>query len=231
MRQGDPLVGVGQEEFERRFAAELAELRRSRLVAGVVGRRYVHDPLGIAFALPDGWRLRDQQEVADTAEGRLLNSHSDDWNEAFRSLTDTFLPLATISAPPWDDPVARIGPHELVPVAALQFEHAVPDEDASGFDLHRHVVTDLSYFHAHVEDFRLLARPAQVRLSACEAVTYSAAYTVLHADAAEGCPARELAYYVLHGSAVYALRLCDYPDRDERLTFDFAPFVASVCFR
>lgn len=224
-------MGIGREEFERRFATELTALRRTREVAGVVGRRYVHDPLGFAFELPEGWRLRDQREVADTAEGRMLNSHSADWNEAFRSLTNAFLPLATISAPTWDDPVARIGPHELTPVAALQFEHAIPDEDAPGFALHDHVATDLAHFHAHIEDFRLLAPPSCVQLSRCEAITYAAAYTVLHADAAEGCPAREHAYYVLHGSAVYALRLCDYPDRDARLTFDFAPFVASVCFR
>ena len=224
-------MGIGRAEFERRFASELTVLRRSALVAGVSGRTYVNDPLGIAFGLPDGWLLRELREIADTAEGRMLNSHDNAWNDAFRSLSDVYLPLATISAPTWDDPVARIGPHEISPVAALQFEHAVSAEDSSEFDLYAHVATDLSYFHAHMEDFRLLSRPAHVRFSRCEAVTYSAAYTVLHADSVEGCPTREQAYYVLHGSGVYALRLCDYPDRHERLSFDFAPFAATVCFR
>jgi len=209
----------------------LAELRRSERVAGVSDRTYVNDPLGIAFGLPSGWRLRDTREIADAAEGRMLNSHDNDWNEAFRSLSDVYLPLATISAPTWDDPIARIGPHEISPVAALQFEHAVSAGDSSEFDLHAHVATDLSYFHAYMEDFRLLSGLTRLRFSRCEAVTYTAAYTALHADAVEGCPTREQAYYVLHRSGVYALRLCDYPDRHERLSFDFAPFTATVCFR
>jgi hypothetical protein len=224
-------MGIGTKEFEQRFATALAALRSSRQVAGVYGRSYVNDPLGIAFELPAGWLLRDLQEVAETAEGRLLSSHEDDLNDAFRSFSDAFLPLVTISAPTWDDPRARLGPHELSPVVVLQFEHAVPDEEVPTFDLWDHVATDLSYFHAHVEDFRLLVPPSQLTLSACEAVTYSATYTLLHADAAEGCPTREQAVYVQQDSAIYALRLCDYPDRHPHLSFDFAPFLASVCFR
>jgi hypothetical protein len=224
-------MGIGTKEFEQRFATALAALRSSGQVAGVCGRSYVNDLLGIAFALPAGWLLRDLQEVSETAEGRLLSSHEHDWNEAFRSLSDAFLPLVTISAPTWDDPLARLGPHELSPVAVLQFEHAITDEEVATFDLWDHVATDLSYFHAHVEDFRLLVPPSQVTLSECDAVTYSAAYTLLHADAVEGCPTREQAVYVRQDSAIYALRLCDYPDRHPQLSFDFASFLTSVCFR
>ena len=167
----------------------------------------------------------------DTSEGRLLSSHEDDWNEAFRSLSDAHLPIVTVSAPTWDDPIARLGPHELSPVAVLQLEHAISDQDAAAFDLVEHVATDLAYFHAHIEDFELTTPPQRTIFSGCDAVSYSAAYTMLHADAANGCPTREHAIYVQHGSAVYALRACDYPDRSERLSFDFSEFLASVCYR
>ena len=224
-------MGIGEMEFERRFASELADLRDSQRVAGVIGGRYVHDPLGIAFDLPHGWRLRDLQEISDANEGLLLSSHNDELNDAHRSGRDLYLPLVAISAPTWDDPVARIGGHELSPLVALQFEHAIPDDETSTFDLQDHVATDLSYIHAYVEDFRLLGPPAPVQLSGCAAITYTAAYTALHADDAEGCHVCEQTYYVLHESAVYALRLLAYPDRHERLAFDFAPFVRTVCFR
>ncbi|HEU4454345.1 MAG TPA: hypothetical protein VFR81_14855 [Longimicrobium sp.] len=95
----------------------------------------------------------------------------------------------------------------------------------------RHVATDLAIFHGHMEDFRLLARPARTTLSDCEAVTYTAAYTVLHADAARGCPARERAIYVRQDRAVYGVRMCDYPDVDPRLEFDYDELARGICFR
>ena len=224
-------MGEGTSRFERRFARELATLRQAGQIAGMSEGTYVNDPLGIGFTLPSGWILRDRREVAETAEGRLLSSHEDDWNEAFRSLSDAYLPLVTISAPPWDDPVARLGPHELSPVVVIQLEQVIADDEGPAFDLWDHVATDLGYFHAHIEDFRLITSPRRATLSDCEAVSYAAAYTLLHADAAQGCPTREHALYVRQGSAVYALRACDYPERSDRLSFDFSPFLASVCFR
>lgn len=224
-------MGMGTEAFGRRFRAGLTELRGSHLLAGIAGGVYLNDPLGIAFELPNGWIVRSRQEVAETAEGRLLSSHEQHLNDAFRSLTDAFLPLVTVSARMWDDPVARLGPHELSPVAALQFEHAITDDEAPSFDLRGHVATDVAYFHAHIEDYRLDEGPSGVTLSGCEAIAYRARYTVLHADAVEGCPAREQAFYVRHDSGVYALRLCDYPERHARLAFDFSSFTERVYFR
>ncbi len=90
---------MGSREFERRFASGLTALRHSKLVAGVSGRSFVYDPLGNAFDLPDGWGLRDLREVSDTADGCILNGHTNDVNDAFRRLSDVPLLLATISAP------------------------------------------------------------------------------------------------------------------------------------
>jgi hypothetical protein len=224
-------VGISTGDFERRFRAGLTELRRSHLLAGIADGAYLNDPLGIAVEFPHGWIVRTWPEVADTAEERLLSSHEQNWNDAFRSLTDAFLPLVTVSARTWDDPVARLGPHELSPVAALQFEHAISDDEAPAFALGDHVATDLAYFHAHMEDYRLEGDPSHVTLSRCEAIAYCARYTVLHADAVEGCPARERAFYVRHDSGVYALRLCDYPERHARLAFDFSSFTEQVYLR
>ena len=224
-------MGIGTEAFSAEYAAELSALRDSARAAGVVEGRYVNDALGIAFELPSGWIARDLREIARTAEGRLLTSHAEELNDAFRSLTEQFLPLVAISAPVWDDPVARLGPHELSPVAALYLEEGLSAAASGDFDLWEHVAVDLAHFHAHIEDYRLLEAPERTSLSGCPAVSYWAAYTFLHADAVEGCPTREWSHYVLHESQVLALRLCDYPDRHARLAHDFRPFVATLRFR
>jgi hypothetical protein len=223
-------MGIASEGFDKQFAAQLACLRADAAVAGVVDGTFVHDLLGVAFQLLPSWIVRDLQEVARTAEGRLLSSHEDDVNEAFRMLTDEFLPIVTISAPTLDDPSARLGPHEISPVIVLHLDEVLADASVP-FDLADHVATDLAHFHAYVEDYRLTAGPELTTLGGCEAVHFTAAYTFLHADAVEGCPAREEAYYVCHHGAVLALRLCDFPDRDQRLAVDFGPFIQSVSFR
>lgn len=224
-------MGVGHEAFEARFAGELAALRESSLAAGAVAGTYVDGALGFGFVIPPGWRVRDLGEVERVAEGRLLNSHQEQHNEAFRSLTPDFLPLVVIGAPELDDPVARLGPHDIFPVVAIHLEETIPAKAVARFDLWQHVAVDLAHFHGHMEDFRLLGKPARTTLSDCEAVTYLAAYTVLHADAAKGCPARERTFYVRQDRAIYGVRMCDYPDVDPRLAFDYDDFVRGICFR
>ena len=224
-------MGVGTSAFEKQFASELAALRAEEAIAGVVDGTFVHDLIGMAFRLPIDWLVRNLKEVADTAEGRLISSHHDELNDAFRLLSNDFLPIVTVSAPPLDDPVARLGPHEISPVAVLQLEEVISTRGAKRFDLSKHVATDLAHFHGYVENFRLTAPPELATLGGCDAVHYTATYTVLHADAAEGCPMREHAYYVLHRGVVFALRLCDFPERDRRLAFDFDEFVRAIAFR
>jgi hypothetical protein len=230
-RAGEDPLGVGHEAFEARFARELASLRQSSRTAGLVAGTYVDEAHGFGFVLPPGWGVRDPREVERVAEGRLVNSHHEELNDAFRSLTSDFLPLVVIAAPELDDPAARLGPHELGPVVAIHLEETISAKAAPKFDLWRHVAVDLAHFHGHIEDFRLLRKPARTTLSGCEAVTYRAAYTVLHADAVEGCPARERTFYVRQDRAVYGVRMCDYPDRDPRLEFDFDGFEKQIWFR
>jgi hypothetical protein len=139
------------------------------------------------------------------------------------------LPLAVVAAPMLDDPIARLGPDEIVPLIAVMLEETVEPAAESTFDLLERVNTGLFYRHALMEDYRLLERPERTTLSGCDAVTYCAAYTTLHADAVDGCPFRERSYYFRRGPDIYTIRMGDYPDRDPRLAFDFTSVVNSIC--
>ncbi|MDP9353564.1 MAG: hypothetical protein M3P51_18745 [Chloroflexota bacterium] len=224
-------MGVGSAAFEARFANVLAKLRHAGEMAGVVDGTYVHDVLGIGFALPESWSARDICEVERVAEGRLLNSYDEVFNEVSRSLTASYLPIVVVAAPDLDDPVARLGPHEVTPVITLHLEDTVAASEVATFDLLYHVATDLAHFHARVEDYRLMSGPDHAKISGCDAVSYVATYMMQHADAVGGCPFRERACYFLHGAGIYALRMCDFPELDPRLTFNYNTFVAGVCIR
>ena len=139
------------------------------------------------------------------------------------------LPVAVVAAPTLDDPVATLGPEELGPLIAVQFEDTVDPAAESTFDLLERVNADLFFPHALMEDYRLLERPERTTLSGCDAVAYCAAYTTLHVDAVDGCPVRERTYYVMRGPAIYTIRMVDYPDRDPRLACDFSSVVDSIC--
>jgi hypothetical protein len=225
------IVGIGHNAFEVLFAEELATIRRTPRAARVVAETYVNDVLGFGFSIPAGWSVQGLREVERVAEGRLVSSHDDLFNDALRSLTTEFLPLVVVAAPELADPAGWLGPHEISPVAAVHLEEAISADSAFTFDLWDHVATDLAHFHGHVEDYRLLVEPARTILSGCEAISYAATYTILHADAVEGCPARERTYYVRQDRAVYGIRMCDYPERDPRLAFDFDSFVQSIRLR
>jgi hypothetical protein len=217
--------------FDIQCASQLVKLRTSGRFEGIVDGWYVSDILGIGFRLPDGWIVRSLKEVADTKEGRMLRNDLPEWNEALRQVSDQHLPLVTISAPTWDDPRARLGPHELSPVVVLQLEHVIEDEASSMFNFEAHVEEDVANFRALIAEYRLLSGPTLTTAFGPPAIEFVAAYTMLHADAVEGCPTRERALYVHHGSAVYAIRLCDYPERHEKLAFDFDPFLETILFR
>jgi hypothetical protein len=224
-------VGVGTSSFQNRFATQLAALRSADRFEGVVDGTYVNDVLGIGFRVPDSWIVKSLKEVADTKEGRILREDLPDWNEALRQVSDQHLPLVTISAPAWDDPVARLGPHELSPVVVLQLEHVLDDGALDDFDLAPHVNEDLTNFHALIAEYALESGPAATSRFMAPAIEYVARYSMLHADAVEGCPTRERAVYVQHDAAVYAVRCCDYPERHERLSFNFDSVVDSLTFR
>lgn len=222
-------MGIGKDAFDARFATELKALSGMGLTAGVVGRTYVHQALGIAFDCPPDWTLRDLSDVAKGIEGRRINSQLEPLNEAIRAAALEQLPLVVVAAPILDDPVARLGPDEIEPLMGVQLEETVDPAAESTFDLLEHVNRGLFYSHALMEDYRLLERPERTTLSGCDAVAYCAAYTTLHADAVDGCPVRERTYYVRRGTAIYTIRMVDYPDRDPRLAFDFSSVVDSIC--
>jgi len=161
----------------------------------------------------------------------LVNTHEDALLEVLRSITAEHQPLVVLAAPALDDPIARLGPHEISPVITLHLEEVIPPSDEAAFTLWTHVQIDLAHFHAHLADYRLVVQPEMTSLSEHEGVTYTASYTTFHADAVTGCPVRERTYYFRQGPAVYSLRLCDYPERDLRLAFDFDQVVASVRIR
>ena len=191
-------------------------------------RTFVNPVLGLGFRFPPGWVIRDPIDVARVREGRLLTDYDDLFNEIHRGLTDQYLPVVTVAPPPLDDPVARLGPHEIAPVITVHLEPTI-DPDAS--DLWGHVMIDLAHFHARVQDYRLIERPSRVAVSECAAVTYTATYTFLHADAVGGCPTRERCIYVHQDPPLYEIRMCDYPERDPRLAYDFDEFVGTICIR
>jgi hypothetical protein len=222
-------LGIGQESFDARFATELKALRAMGSAAGVVGSTYVHEGLGIAFACPPDWRPRDRSEVQEGIDKRLVSRNAGIMNGVVRELSLENLPLVVLAAPTLDDPIARLGADELAPLIALQFEETVVEDAESPFDLFDHVDEGLFYSRAFVEDYRLLRRPERTALSGCDAVAYTAAYTTLRSDAVDGCPVRERTYYFMRGPAIYTIRMCDYPDRDPRLAFDFTSFVESIC--
>jgi hypothetical protein len=226
---------VGQDSFDARFAAELTALREMGAAAAVVGGTFVHEPLGIAFTSPPGWTLRDLREVEEFVQGRLTNSRTDvvnaAFNEVMREISALFLPVMVLAAPPLDDPIARFGPHEIGPLITILREEVVDPAAESDFDLLTSVNEAVALSRFSLEDYRLLRSPERTILSGYEAVTYSAAYTVLHVDAVGGCPFRERAYRFRRGSAIYSIRMGDYPDRDPRLAFDYTGVVDSICLR
>lgn len=222
-------MGIGADAFRRAFAAQLCAIELEGAEAGFIDGVYVDPVYGFGFACPPDWRGGDLTSLGRTAEGRLLNSHDDRANDAVREVSQEHLPLAVTLAPALDDPVARIGPIPVAPLVSVHLEaEFAGDED---HDLLAWVREDLAIMHGLIEDYRLVEGPARLVLSACDAVTFTVTYTMLHADAVEGCPTRERAVYVLQDPTVYAFRMCDYPRRDPRLAFDFDEIVASILIR
>jgi hypothetical protein len=167
--------------------------------------------------------------VVKAIEARRINSHLELVNEAIRVASLQQLPLAVLAAPILDDPIARLGPDEIRPLITMFLEDTVDPAAEPTFDLLEHVNSHLFYSYALLEDYRLLERPARTTLSGCDAVTYRAAYTMLHADTVDRCPVRHRSYFVRRGPDVYSIRMADYPDRDPRLAFDFTGVVESIC--
>lgn len=213
-------------EFDRRFADQLHALRTAGSSAGLVGGWYLHSALGVGFACPAGWIARDMEEIAPVAEGKMVNSHEELLNEILQSNASEHLPLVVVAPPELDDPIARLGPHEIAPLIALHLE----TEPVSPL-LVEHVRGDVALFHAHMEDYRLLSALQPLRISDHEAIGYIASYRQGHMDAASWCPVRERAFYIKHGLFIYELRLCDYPDVDPRLAFDFGDFARGIVLR
>lgn len=224
-------MGIGEAQFRQQFAAELSRLESSGQAAGTIGNAYVNTLLGIAFTYPAGWKVHDLKEIERVREGNLANSHEEELNEVLRELAEDFTPLVAMGAPELDDPAARFGPHEINPAISLHLEEILLPEDIPGFTLWEHVMTDVAIFHAHIEDYRLLARPTPISISEGEAVQYSAAYTFLHADAVGGCPVRERDIYFYQSPIVFCLKMYDYPERDTRLIYDFDEVVATIVLR
>lgn len=157
-------MGIEHNAFELLFADELASMRHTSQAAAVISGTYVNEVLGLGFSIPAGWSVRDLREVERVAEGRLVSSHEELLNDAFRSLTAEFLPLVVVAAPELDDPAGWLGPHEISPVIAVHLEEVIPIDRLSTFDLWDHVATDLAHFHGHVEDYRLLEEPQRTTL-------------------------------------------------------------------
>lgn len=225
----DALMGIGQKAFDARFANELRTLSEMGSTAGVVGSTYIHQRLGIAFDCPPGWTLRDDAELKEAMEARLISRDNDVLNKAIRAMAVQDLPIAVIAAPTIDDPIAHLGPHEITPLISLMHDDPIdPDEEAT-FDLLQHITASLFYSHALLQDYRLLERPKRTTLSGCDAVTYTAAYTAMIGNAVEGCPFREHAYFFTRGSDIYTLRMGDYPDWDPKVAFDYSEVVSSIC--
>jgi hypothetical protein len=228
-------MSVGHDTFDARFATELAALHEMGAAAAVVEGTFIHEPLGIAFTSPAGWTLRDLREVEEFVEGRLANSRTDvvnaAFNEAIREISAQFLPVMVVAAPPLDDPIARFGPHEIAPLITIAHEGEVDPAAESDFDLLARVNGTVALSRFSLEDYRLLRSPERTVLSGNDAVTYWAAWTVLHVDAVGGCPFRERAYFFQRGSAIYSIQMGDYPDRDPRLAFDYTGVADSICLR
>jgi hypothetical protein len=226
---------VGQDTFDARFAAELNALKEMGVPMAVVEGTFVHEPLGIAFTSPPGWTLRELREVQEFVEGRLINSRDDIFSKAFnevmREISARDLPVMVLAAPPLDDPIGWLGPHEIAPLISILREEEVDPAAESDFDLLASVNEGRVLSRISLEDYRLLRSPERTTLSGYEAVTYSAAYTALHVDAVGGCPFRERAYVFRRGPAIYSIRMGDYPDRDPRLAFDYTGVIDSICLR
>jgi hypothetical protein len=227
----DSVVGIGQEAFDARFAEQLLALREMGSSAGVVGSTFVHADLGVAFDCPAGWTLRDQKDVQEGIEARLISRDNELVNKVMRELSAKYMPLAVLAAPTLDDPIAHLGPHEITPLITLMHEHTMESDEAPTFDLLEYVNSNLFYQRVFLQDFRHLQRPERTTLSESDAVLSLATYTALMEGAVEDIPFRERSYHFTRDRDVYTIRMGDYPDRDARLAFDFSDVVSSICLR
>ncbi len=111
----------------------------------------------------------------------------------------------------------------------LHLEDTVPE--GAAIDLLDQAKSDLTLFHAYMEDYRLLDGPARTGISGVRGRDLPGGVPMLHADAVGSCPFRERTYYVRQDTPIYRLRMCDFPEIDPRLVFDYDEFLRRVCFR
>ena len=192
----------------------------------IVGNTYINRRLGLAFAYPRGWLFEDATSLLDTAEGRLWDPENDRVTEVMRELTEQHLPVVSVAAPLREDGIDRVGDVEFRPAVVVHCDSEC--EPVEAFSLQRHVEIDLEHFRALAPQFEILAKPKTREISGHPAVEYIATYPYYHEQVPDDILVRERALYVARCPTIFEVRMVDFPERDERLSFDFDPFVSSL---
>ena len=224
-------MGIGRDRFDRRFGTLLDSGTVDNSLALLVGDLYLNHRLGLAFRRPPGWVFEESSKIGEVAMGRQLDPGAGDLGHAVQLLTYEYLPLVTVAAPLRDDGADRAGRHEVRPVITLHIEGLVPERSAESglpFDLLEYVSEDLDNFASVLQAYHLQWGPEPTRVSDCEAVEYRATYLYVHEEMPEPIPMRERCLYVAQNPRIYGIRMCDFPEHDVRLAFDFDEFVTTI---
>ena len=110
----------------------------------IVGNMYINRRVGLAFARPPGWLFEDATSLLERAEGRILDPNDEIVTRVIRDLTEEYLPVVTIAAPPLEEGIDRINDVEFRPVVAVHHEPNCEPNLPGGFSLPRHVDIDLA---------------------------------------------------------------------------------------
>ncbi len=236
-------MGIGRREFMRVFGATVAAvIDAPGKAVSLVDDVYLNRAMGIGFRIPNGWTFVDARDMGSVKEGQILAL--DDERAARSFLEAMELPFVSVACPTKRPgrftPSAQFYLVDDLPalqeVGELMGELEQLLNDLTGqSDPTRGLSRTLKKLHddasacsEYLKSFRILSKPREFQISACDAAEYTACYRFEHQQLASSVTVRCRTIYVNHRIASYLIRLVDSLDSAPEDRCNFDPLVRGI---